>query len=104
MSQQRIAQARERLAQFPHNDLARFSLAQALHDAGEYREAADHLRELAARKPDWMVVHILLGKCQRALHDSVAARHTLTHALALAVAQHHDGPRAELTELLQTLD
>jgi thioredoxin-like negative regulator of GroEL len=103
MSQPRIVQARERLAQFPQHDLARFSLAQALYDAGEFREAAEHLRILAERKPDWMVVHILLGKCQLALHDPVAARQTLTHAHALAIAQHHDGPREELQQLLQSL-
>ncbi len=104
MSQQRIAQARELFAKFPVNDLAQFSLAQALVDAGEQREAVTHLRELAQRKPDWMVVQILLGKGQLALGDTAAAKATLTHAHALAVAQHHDGPREELAELLRTLD
>lgn len=103
MSQPRIQQARELLARFPDNELARFNLAQALCDAGLHEEAIEHLTLLTQRKPDWMVAHILLGKSYLALGDLPRARPVLQHALHLAIAQHHDGPRDELTALLETL-
>ena len=71
--------------------------------AGRIRAAVEHLRALGAAKPDWMVVHILLGKSLLALGARGQARPVLQTAHRLAVAQHHDGPREELEELLQTL-
>ncbi|HUJ11513.1 MAG TPA: molecular chaperone DnaJ [Verrucomicrobiae bacterium] len=103
MSNDRIAKAHELWQRFPDNDLARFSLAQAYFDAADFANAAEHLRALCQKKPDWMVVHIQLGKSLIALDRSADARPILEHALQLAIAQHHDGPREELTELLQTL-
>jgi predicted Zn-dependent protease len=103
MSTDRIAKALELCEKFPNNDLSRFNLAQSYVDAGDYTNALDHLRALCEKKPDWMVVHIQLGKSLIALGRSPEAKPILEHALQLAVAQHHDTPREELTELLQTL-
>ncbi|MCX7914803.1 MAG: tetratricopeptide repeat protein [Verrucomicrobiae bacterium] len=103
MSQSRIEQARALFAQFPNNELARFNLAQALCEAGEHREAIEHLTVLTRQKPDWMVAHILLGKSHLALGETERARPVLERALELAIAQHHDGPREELAALLQTI-
>ncbi len=103
MSHDRIGQALELSQRFPENDLARFNLAQAYVDAGDYTAAAEHLRTLCAKKKDWMVVHIQLGKSLIALDRSAEAKPVLEHALELAIAQHHDSPREELTELLKTL-
>ena len=83
--------------------MSRFNLAQAYVDTGDYLNAVDHLRALCARKPEWMVAHIQLGKSLIALNRSSEAKPILEHALQLAVAQHHDSPREELTELLKTL-
>jgi hypothetical protein len=55
------------------------------------------------KKPEWMVAHIQFGKSLIALGHSVEARPILEHALELAIAQHHDSPRAELEELLKSL-
>ena len=103
MSNDRIARALELWQRFPDNDLSRFNLAQAYFDVADYAHAVDHLRALCQKKPDWMVVHILLGKCLIALGRSAEAKPILDHALQLATAQHHDGPREELEELLKTL-
>jgi predicted Zn-dependent protease len=103
MSHDRITKALELWKKFPDNELSRYNLAQAYFDAGDHANAADHLRALCAKKPDWMVVHILLGKCLLATGDSTQARPVLQHALELAVAQHHDGPREELEELLRSV-
>ena len=99
----RIAKARELYEKFPDNDLSRFNLSQAYFDAADYASAIEHLRALCAKKPDWMVVHIQLGKSLLALNKPVDAKSILEHALQLAVAQHHDTPREELEELLKTL-
>jgi len=103
MSNDRIARAHELWQRFPDNDLTRYSLAQAYFDDADFANAAEHLRPLGQKKPDWMVVHILLGKCLLALGEPAQARPVLEHALQLAIAQHHDGPREELEELLKTL-
>lgn len=103
MSNDRIAKALELIQKFPGNDLSRFSLAQAYFDAGDYASAAEHLRPLCAKKNDWMVVHILLGKCLLHTGHREEARTLLEHARQLAVEQHHDGPCEELEELLKTL-
>jgi Flp pilus assembly protein TadD len=103
MGNDRIAKALELFEKFPANDLARFNLAQAYFDAGDFTRAAEHLRLLADKKKDWMVVHILLGKCLLAAGERAAARPVFEHALQLAIAQHHDGPREELNELLKSL-
>ncbi|MCG3147075.1 MAG: hypothetical protein PCFJNLEI_00512 [Verrucomicrobiae bacterium] len=103
MSNERIQQARQLFERFPTNDLSRYSLAQALFDAGQYVEAGDHLQELCRKKADWMVVHILLGKCRLHTGPPAEAKKLLEHAHQLAVAQHHDGPREELEQLLRAL-
>ena len=103
MSNDRIAKARELQEKFPGNDLSRYNLAQAYCDAGDFANAAEHLRALCAKKSDWMVVHILFGKALIVLGRVAEAKPVLQRALKLAIAQHHDGPREELTELLKTL-
>jgi predicted Zn-dependent protease len=103
MSHDRIAKARELWHRFPDNDLSRFNLAQAYVDANDHASAIDHLRALCTKKPDWMVVHIQLGKCLLAVGEAQSAKPLLEHALQLALTQHHDGPREELEELLKTL-
>lgn len=103
MSNERIQKAQTLVERYPDNDLARFSLAQAYVDANEQRQATAHLRTLAARKPEWMVVQILLGKCLQEEGNCDEARAAFETAHRLAVQQHHDGPREELEALLQTL-
>lgn len=103
MSHDRIAKALELWQRFPENDLSRFNLAQAYVDANDYANAIEHLRALCQKKPDWMVVHIQLGKSLIALGRSAEAKPILEHARQLAIVQHHDTPREELEELLRTL-
>lgn len=91
------------LASQPHHDLARFSLGKALFDAGRFADALGHLNQALAKKPDWMVVQILVGKCHQSLGDVPSARSAFERALKLAVDQHHDGPQMELEQLLEDL-
>lgn len=91
------------VAQFPQNELARFSLGKALFDAGDFPRAKEHLVVALAKKPDWMVVQILIGKCDLALGDKSAAKTAFENALRLAIEQHHEGPQAEMEQALADL-
>lgn len=91
------------VAQQPSNELFRFSLAQALIDEGRGAEAIPHLEFCAAKKADWMMARILLGKSLLATGRRDDARRWLDEALRLAVEQHHEDPEAELRGLLHDL-
>ncbi|MFM7102967.1 MAG: tetratricopeptide repeat protein, partial [Verrucomicrobiota bacterium] len=99
-----LVRQRQLVAQHPGHELARFSLGKALYDRGQWVEAREHLAAALARKPDWMAVQILVGKCDLAAGDREAARRAFERARDLAVAQHHEGPLAEMEQLLSELN
>ena len=94
---------RRHVAADPSNPLFRFSLGQALWTEGDAAGAIEHLRLAAASKADWMMPRILLGKSLLAVGDKPAAQAVFADALALAVAQGHEAPEAELRAVLATL-
>ena len=96
-----VARWQKLVEQQPNNELARFSLGKAWFDLGQFAAANEQFQIALARKPDWMVAQILIGKCAQALGDKAAAKSAFERALQLAVAQHHEGPQAELEELLR---
>ncbi len=98
MSKSSIFEAR--LAKDPHNALFRYSYGQALFEEGRYRECIEHLKFCNASREDWMMPRIMLGKAYLELEDLDKARPVLEDALKLAIDQHHEGPEAELRELL----
>lgn len=95
-----LARQRALVTQHPGNELARFSLGKALYDRGEFAEAREHLQVALSKRNDWMVVQILLGKIELHLGNPAGARVAFLAARQLALDQHHDGPLAELDELL----
>jgi tetratricopeptide (TPR) repeat protein len=98
-----FARQKALVSQFPRNELARFSLGKALYDAGDLLGAREHLSVALSLKPDWMVVQILLGKCDLAEGRTSEAVQAFQRALKLAQDQHHEGPQAELEDLLSEL-
>ncbi len=98
-----VARWQKLVEQQPHNELARFSLGKAWFDLGQFAAAREQFQIALARKPDWMVAQILIGKCEQALGNHGAAKPAFERALQLAIAQHHEGPQAELEELLAEL-
>ncbi len=98
-----IARWQSLVEQQPKNELARFSLGKALFDQGQFALAQEQFQFAVAKKPDWMVAHILIGKCAQALGDRAGAKAAFELALGLALAQHHEGPQAELEDLLREL-
>ena len=98
-----IARYRKLLEQFPNHELARFSLGKAWYDSGDYGAARDEFELALARKPDWMAVQILLGRCELALGNQRRAREIFERARQLAIEQDHRGPLAEVEQLLSEL-
>ncbi len=98
-----ISRYEKMVEQFPQNELARFSLGKALFDAGDFARAKEQLAVALSRKPDWMVVQILIGKCELAQSDKDAAKLSFQRALQLAIDQHHEGPQAEMEQALADL-
>ncbi len=98
-----LTRQRQMVAQHPQNELARYSLGRALFDRGEFTEAKLYLQIALEKKPDWMVVQILVGKCDLELGDRAAAVTAFVRARDLAIAQHHEGPLAEMEQLLSEL-
>ncbi len=98
-----IARYEQMVAQFPQNELARFSLGKALFDAGDFTRAREHFTAALSRKPDWMIVQILIGKCELALGNKTAAKAAFQNGLRLAIEQHHEGPQMEMEQALAEL-
>jgi len=91
------------VARQPDNELFRFSLAQALLAEDRGAEAVPHLEFCVAKKTDWMMPRILLGRLLIQLGRRDRARHLLEEALQLAMAQQHEDPERELRLLLSEL-
>jgi len=87
----------------PDNELFRFSLAQALVAELRYIDAVEHFKFCIAKKADWMMPRIILGKLYLELGRQPEARLILQEALKLAVAQQHEDPEHELRALLTDL-
>lgn len=92
------------VATHPDNELFRFSLAQALVEAGRPADAASHFAYCVNKKSDWMMPRILLGKWLLSEGKREEARPLLEQALKLAIEQAHEDPEAELRTLLRDLD
>lgn len=99
----RVEQFSALVAQQPANELFRFSLAQALLAEQRAADAIPHLELCVAKKADWMLARILLGKALLQLNRREAARRWLDEALQLAIEQQHEDPEAEVRALLAGL-
>ncbi len=87
----------------PENELFRFSLAQALVAEGRGPEAVEHFRFCVAKKADWMMPRILLGKLLLQLNRRDEARIQFLDAQRLAIEQDHEDPARELAAILAEL-
>lgn len=99
----RSVQFQTLVTQQPDNELFRFSLAQALAAEGRAIEALPHYEFCIAKKADWMMPRILLGKLLLSLGRKAEARPIFSAALQLAIDQHHEDPERELRAILTDL-
>ncbi len=84
----------------PDNEMFRFSLAQALASEGRGTDAVPHYEFCVAKKSDWMMARILLGKLLLQLGRRAEAKPLLEDALKLAIEQTHEDPERELRAIL----
>lgn len=96
----RIERFRALVAKDPDNPLHNFALAQALLGAAEHEAAERAFARCLELDPQWMVAAIRRGRCLVALQRWDEARAALDRGAALAQAQDHDEPWAEIKELL----
>ncbi|MDB6053889.1 MAG: DnaJ-like protein [Verrucomicrobiales bacterium] len=89
--------------QHPGNELARFSLGKAYFDDGQFDQAKEQFHVALEKKPEWMVVQILLGKCFLARENRAEAIASFKRARQLALEQKHESPLAEMDQLLHEL-
>lgn len=101
---ERIDRCRALVAQFPDSELPRFSLGQALLEAGRFEEAAATFAEVAAIKPDYMMAHVHRTRALMELERWSDARDACRAAIQLAIAQGHSGPRMECEQLLGEIE
>jgi Flp pilus assembly protein TadD len=87
----------------PDNELFRFSYGKVLFDAGDFTQAEEHLRVALNKKPEWMVVTMLLAQCALKRNAKDEARALYESALHLAVSQNHLDPEAEIRAILASL-
>ncbi len=91
------------VARQPDNELFRFSLAQALVTELRYVDAVEHFKFCIAKKPDWMMARIHLGKLYLELGKRAEARLQFQEALKLAIDQQHEDPEREIRGILADL-
>jgi uncharacterized protein HemY len=103
MNSSRIDLLKNRVAQNPTNELFRFSLGKELFDEKDYDGATEHLGIALQKKPDWMLVAILLGRCWMEKGDTANARRYFELGKKLAEIQNHEGPLEEVNGLLKQL-
>lgn len=100
----RIARFREMVLEDPENELAQFSLGQALLDAGRPAEAEVHFALTAALQPDHMMAWYRRAECLMQLERFAEARPLAEKTIELAVAQNHVAPKADAEEMLEEIE
>ena len=100
----RLALFRALLADDPDNELAHFSLGQALFELEQHAEAEPHFQRTRELQPDHMLAYLRQAECLHALGRSSEAIPLLQQTIALARAQNHVGPRLDAEALLEEID
>ena len=86
------------------NELAQFSLAQALLDAGRSADALAHFQRTYELEPEHMMAYYRAAECLMQLGRLADARPLLETTIRLAVAQNHVGPRADAQDLWEEIE
>lgn len=88
----------------PENELAWFSLGQALFDAGRFADALTAFAHATRLQDDLMMAHLRQAQCLCELGRPAEARPFALKTRALAIAQNHEGPREDADDLLEGID
>ena len=99
----RTARFRAMILEDAENELAWFSLGQALFEAGRFADALDAFAAASGLQADLMMAQLRRAECLVELGRHAEARGFAEKARALAIAQHHEGPREDADELLEQI-
>lgn len=102
-SAERIAQFRNMAEADPTNDMAHFSLGNALLQAGQAAEAAACLQRCIELKPEMSKAYQLAGQALSQAGDKAAAVATLTRGYEVAAQRGDLMPRNAMADLLKSL-
>lgn len=100
---ERLDLLRALVAEDPDNELALFSLGQALFERRDYLQAEPLFARAAQLQPDLMMAHLRQGECLMALKRWQDARQPIEMARQLAISQNHVGPRGDAQDLLDEI-
>ena len=100
----RTARFRAMTQEDPENELAWFSLGQALFDAGRFADALPAFAEAGRLQDDLMMAHLRQAQCLCELGRHSDAKPFAQKTRAPAIAQNHEGPREDADELLEEID
>lgn len=100
----RTARFRAMTEDDPDNELAWFSLGQALFDAGRYADALPAFARAAELQPDLMMAFLRQAECLCELKLHAQARPFAQRTRELAIAQHHEGPLEDANDLLEEIE
>ncbi|MEZ4846083.1 MAG: hypothetical protein R2877_03770 [Bdellovibrionota bacterium] len=103
MDQKRLQDLLSRIEKHPKNVLDRFVLAKMYHEHEMWTECTTACQEILHLKPDYLVVHIMLGECLMKSEQYSQARDSLHTAKELAARQNHMGMIPEIEELLEQI-
>jgi len=96
----RIARFAAMVQRFPDRSPPRFSLARALHDAGDHAAAEREYAVAVQLQPDLMMAALHRAECLVELGRWQEAGEMAEKARDLAVEQGHSGPLADAEELM----
>jgi len=99
----RIGQLRQFIAASPDDPFPRYALALELKGKGDARSAAEELRELLGRKPDYLAAYLQLGMILETLDQREEARETFVRGQDVARQQGNTHTLSELTQALEIL-
>jgi predicted Zn-dependent protease len=104
MSDARLEQFKQMVAEFPEAPMAHFSLGKALLEARRYAEAAEVLETAVRLDPQYAAALVSLGDAYTGAGETQKAREVLTRARDTALAQSHASLAEEIDERLSGLE
>lgn len=103
MSDARLEQFKQMVAEFPDAPMAHFSLGKLYLERRQYPEAVKSLGEACRLDPQYAAALVALGDAYTGAGQGEQAREVLTRARELALAQNHPGLAEEIDERLAEL-
>jgi Tfp pilus assembly protein PilF len=103
MSDARLEQFKQMVADFPGAPMAHFSLGKAYLERQEYAEAVKSLEKAVELDPQYAAALVSLGDSYAGVGEIQKSREVLARARQVALSQNHPGLAEEIDERLKAL-